>query len=309
MVKDEPKAHPVPLFSVVIAVYNDWGALDQCLSSLQQQANGPSFEVIVVDDGSKNAAPESIRRWLNCCPLTIVRQVHAGISAARNRGVQIAKGTVLVFVDADCRLQVNCFAALASTINAFPQHDAFQLRLIGDRSSLVGRAEELRLITLQHQMLQTDGCIRYLNTAGFALRRARVNVDGNLFDPGARRAEDTLLLTTLMQDGRLPLFVADAAIQHTIQLSLIGWLSKTVRSAYLEAGTYDIIGSKAAKFRVSHRERLNMLASMWKTSGQRSIGRMAWFAAVARQSLRLIILSLAEAGGGWSGSQRPAGSP
>jgi glycosyltransferase involved in cell wall biosynthesis len=102
--------------------------------------------VIIVDDGSSEAAPEFIRRWLNCYPLTIVRQCHAGISVARNRGARICRGTVLVFVDADCKLQVNCLAALASTITASPEHNAFQLRLIADRSGLVGRAEDLRAL-------------------------------------------------------------------------------------------------------------------------------------------------------------------
>jgi len=49
----------MPRFSVIIAVYNDWTALDSCLHSLMQQTEGADFEVIVVDDGSNQAAPES----------------------------------------------------------------------------------------------------------------------------------------------------------------------------------------------------------------------------------------------------------
>jgi glycosyltransferase involved in cell wall biosynthesis len=308
MVTDCSSAPATPLFSIVIAVYNDWGPLHQCLRSLQQQTDKPSFEVIIVDDGSREAAPDFIHQWLDCYPLIIIEQTHGGISVARNRGVQIARGKVLLFVDADCKLQNDCLAALASTINACPEHNAFQMRLVGNRSGLVGRAEDLRLIAIQNQMLQPGGCIRYLNTAGFAIRRARVDSDRNLFDPLARRAEDTLLMTDLMQDGELPLFVADAVVQHAIPLPLIEWLCKAVRSAFLEAKTFDLIGAKAARFRVSHRERLRMLRYMWTTSGQRSIGRMAWFVAVIRQSLRLIVLSLSDVFGGWSGSQRSKNS-
>jgi glycosyltransferase involved in cell wall biosynthesis len=308
MVRDYAIAGAIPALSIVIAVYNDWDPLDQCLRSLQQQKDGPSFEVIIVDDGSEDRAPEFIRHWLDCYPLTIIEQSHAGISAARNRGVQIAMGAVLLFVDADCKLQNNCLATLASTIRAFPRHNAFQLHLVGDRSGLVGRAEDLRLITIQNHTLQPSGCIRYLNTAGFAIRRARLDSDGNLFDPVARRAEDTLLMTDLMQDGELPLFVADATVQHAIPLSLVKWLCKAIRSAYFEAKTYDIMGTKVARFRVTHRERLSMVRSMWKTSGQNSIGRSAWFVAVIRQSLRLIILSISDVFGGWSGSQRSKNS-
>src|ERR1700721_3712457 len=101
MVNDNPTSPTEPLFSIVIAVYNDWVPLDQCLRSLQEQNNAPSFEVIVLDDGSKDPAPEFIRHLLPGYSLTIVKMPHAGISTARNRGVQIARGSVLVFVDAD----------------------------------------------------------------------------------------------------------------------------------------------------------------------------------------------------------------
>jgi hypothetical protein len=195
----------------------------------------------------------------------------------------------LLFVDADCRLQTNCLAALSSTIAESPHHDCFQLRLVGNCSSLVGRAEELRLISLQTHMLQPDGCIRYLNTAGFAIRRARVDIQTGVFDPVALRAEDTLLLANLMQGGELPLFVPDAIVEHAIPLSLMGCLRKDIRSVYLEGRTYDIIASRGVRIRVTHRERLRLLLSMWKTAGQHSIGRSAWLVLVGRQALQRMI--------------------
>jgi len=287
---------PVPIttrfFSIVIGVYNDWIPLDRCLQSLSQQMNGPSFEVIVVDDGSREVAPEFIRRWTCSYPLILVRQSHAGVSAARNRGIQISRGLVLVFVDADCKFQPDCLAILGVTVARFPQHNCFQLHLVGDRSGIVGRAEELRLITLQNHLLQPNGCIRYLNTAGFAIRRARVDIVGGLFDPLAVRAEDTLLLANLIKSGELPVFVPNATVQHAIPLSLMECFRKDLRVARLDASTYDIIAAKGVQFRVSQRQRLRMLLSMWKTSGQDSIGRSAWFVLAARQAPRLIILLL-----------------
>ena len=286
MVEDQAISTAMPLFSIIIAVYNDWIELDACLHSLAQQVQGPGFEVIVVDDGSTEAAPEVIRQWVRCLPLSIVSQPHAGISAARNRGIQISRGSVLLFTDADCRTQSNCLAALAAASSDAPQHNCFQLHLVGDYSTRVGRAEELRLRTFQAHMLQPDGRIRYLNTAGFAIRRTRVNVDEGLFDPVAWRAEDTLLLANLMQDGELPLFVANARIQHTIPLSLIECLLKDVRSAYLEGRTYDLISAKGIRIRMSHRERLSLLWSAWKASAQPSIGRSGWVVLTIRQALQ-----------------------
>jgi hypothetical protein len=161
--------------------------------------------------------------------------------------------------------------------------------LVGDCSGAIGRAEELRLMALQDHLLQSNGCIRYLNTAGFAVRRERFGTEEDLFDPAAQRGEDTLVLANLMQRGELPLFVPQASVQHTVPLSLIGCLRKDIRSAYLEGRTFEIIMSKGVRIRMSNRERFNILRFTWKASRQDSIGRLAWFVLVGRQSTQRII--------------------
>jgi glycosyltransferase involved in cell wall biosynthesis len=287
MVKDENTIPPVPFFSVVVAVFNDWGALEGCLQSLAQQMNGPSFEMVVVDDGSRQQAPEAVANWNRVFPITVVRQEHAGISIARNKGIQTSKGSVLVFVDADCRMQPGCLIALQNKIAESPTDNCFQLRLIGDRSELVGRAEHLRLIALQGHLLQHNGRIRYLNTAGFAIRRSKVSEDGNLFNPIAIRAEDTLLLATLVRLGELPVFVADAVVRHHVTLSLVGCLRKDVRSAYLERRAFDIIEARGVAIQMTNRDRWAIMSSMWKATYDASLGKLPWFVVTGRQALRL----------------------
>jgi len=107
--------------------------------------------------------------------------------------------------------------------------------------------------------------------------------------PLALRAQDTLLLANLMEGGDLPLFVPTAIVEHGIPLSLIGCIRKDIRSVYLEGRTYDIIASKGVRIRVTHRERLKLLLSMWKTSGQKSIGRSAWFVLVGSQAFQRML--------------------
>jgi len=285
----DPVSGSAPAFSIVIAVYNDWGPLRECLESLGRQENAPGFEVIIVDDGSRESAPEFIRQWAGRYPLTIITQPHSGIPTARNRAVQTAQGSLFVFVDADCRLCTDCLANLGSTVFQLPQHNSFQLRLTGDLSNLVGKTEELRFITLQNQLTQPNGCIRYLNTSAFAIRRAGVDVEKGFFDVSVRRGEDTLLLVRLMEAGELPYFVSNATVQHAIPLSLGPCLLKDIRSAYLERKAYDIISSKGVRMRVTNRERLAMLRSMWRTAGQCGIGRLAWVVLVARQTIQRIV--------------------
>jgi hypothetical protein len=256
---------------------------------LAQQTNAPEFEVIIVDDGSTEAAPEYLRSAAPDHPFTVIQQTHAGIPAARNRGIRAAKGEVLLFVDADCRLQAGCLTALSSVIADAPQHDCFQLRLVGNCSTVVGRAEHLRLLSFQSYMLKPDGGIRYLNTAGFAIRRERVDVEAGVFDPAALRAEDTLLLAHLIQEEKLPLFVPNAVVEHAIPLSLMQCVQKDIQSVSLQHKAYGIIASKGVRIRITNRERLSLLRSMWKEAAQKSIGRSAWFVLVARQSLQRMI--------------------
>src|SRR5580704_2376242 len=108
MVTNDPISATTPLFSVIIGAHNDWVPLDSCLASLAQQTNSPNFEVIVVDDGSTDAAPGFILRWNSQYPLKVVRQTRAGVATARNRGVQISSGSILLFADADCRFRADC---------------------------------------------------------------------------------------------------------------------------------------------------------------------------------------------------------
>ena len=276
------KAIP-PQFSIVIPVHDDWGRLEGCLRSLAEQAECPDFEVVVVDDGSREPAPESIRRWNKSYPLSIIRQANAGVASARNRGIQESSGAVLVFTDADCRLQANCLSCLAATLVDSPQYDYLQLHITGDCSNLIGRAEELRLIAIQERALQPDGHIRYLNTSGFAIRKSRLGSGPILFDPAARRGEDTLLLAKLIQRVELPVFVSDCVVQHSISLSLWGCLLKDVRKSRLEGRALTLIESTGVRVRMNNKDRFRMLVSTWKMARNPMIGRTAWAVLLARQ--------------------------
>ncbi len=292
MIECKPDSSAIRLFSIIIAAYNDWASLEECLRSLGDQTGSLHFEVIIVDDGSHEPAPESICQWGKRYPLSVVRQAHAGIPTARNLGVQNSKGDVLVFTDTDCRFETNCLSVLNSVLAEFPQHNCFQLHLAGDSSSLFGRAEDLRLLALQNHLLQPDGRIPYLNTAGFAIRREHLNSLDSLFDPVALRAEDTLLLVNLMEQGEIPFFVPKAMVQHTVNLSLTKCFRKDVRLAWLEAKTFELIAAKGVRVRIGNRERLQILRDTWRTSRQSSVGRAAWFVLAGRQMLQRMISAL-----------------
>lgn len=87
--------------SVVIPVFNEEGVIADCLNSLSKQTY-KDFEIIVVDDGSTDATHivcTKLQTTNN--KLQIIRTKHLGPGGARNEGAKIAKGEILVFVDAD----------------------------------------------------------------------------------------------------------------------------------------------------------------------------------------------------------------
>lgn len=87
--------------SVIIPVYNSEHYLDKCLLSLLNQS-WPDFEIVLVDDGSSDGSRQRAENLLaGQCNHTIVAQENRGASAARNTGIQHAKGKWITFVDSD----------------------------------------------------------------------------------------------------------------------------------------------------------------------------------------------------------------
>jgi glycosyltransferase involved in cell wall biosynthesis len=103
------------LLSVILPVYKTERQLARCLSSLLEQDLAPDdYEVIVVDDGSPDdsvvVASGFEKRYPN---VVIVRQANRGVGAARNAGLDIARGRYLWFVDSDDYVASAVMAGLA----------------------------------------------------------------------------------------------------------------------------------------------------------------------------------------------------
>jgi len=87
-----------PAISFIIPCYNNHAFLPECLGSIRRYASG-SFEIILIDDGSPS--PVILDPELDG-DVTLVRQEkNLGVSAARNRGITLAQGDYICFVDSD----------------------------------------------------------------------------------------------------------------------------------------------------------------------------------------------------------------
>jgi glycosyltransferase involved in cell wall biosynthesis len=92
---------PHPLISIIVPVYNGERFLTETLVSALAQTFG-SFEIIIVDDGSKDASSRLIEEFVRRdSRIRGVRQTNAGVAAARNRGIAEAKGEFIAPLDAD----------------------------------------------------------------------------------------------------------------------------------------------------------------------------------------------------------------
>ena len=88
-------------YSVIIPVYNAQKTLKRCLDSLLGQER-KDVEVILINDGSLDRSGEIIEDYGNRYPnIRAVTQENSGVSAARNRGLDEAKGIYITFVDSD----------------------------------------------------------------------------------------------------------------------------------------------------------------------------------------------------------------
>ncbi|MFZ9753063.1 MAG: glycosyltransferase family 2 protein [Cyanobium sp.] len=171
--------------SVVIPTYNRLPILRQCLEALErQQIAAPirGFEVVLVDDGSTDDTVAWVRANQERLPhVRLILQDHGGPAEGRNRGVEQARGDVIVFIDSDLVVLPDFLSCHAEALER-------RWRERGDRlcftyGAVVNTARFERPTSEPHKL--NDVSFAYFATGNVAIDRSLLERAG-LFDTGFR---------------------------------------------------------------------------------------------------------------------------
>ena len=90
------------MISIIVPVYNCEKYLDDSIQSLIDQTIFADLEIVFIDDGSTDESAKVIQRYVDqYSNMRFIRQSNKGVSVARNRGIEEAKGEYIAFFDAD----------------------------------------------------------------------------------------------------------------------------------------------------------------------------------------------------------------
>ena len=230
--------------SVIVPTRDRPGQLGDCLDALGAQSMAPdAFEVIVVDDGSRDEMAPRLSRWTGRLTIRHVRTPGIGPAAARNAGIALASGAWLAFTDDDCLPAPGWLDAMRRARRRHPS------ALVGgptaNRLPDCAAAEASQLITdIVLDYYNADaGQPRFFPSNNMAVDAARLRDVGG-FNKSFRTAEDRDLCDR-WRLARLPLaFAPDAVVGHAHRMTLASFIRQ-------HAG----YGRGAHRFMRAHRQR------------------------------------------------------
>jgi len=206
-------------FSIVIPLYNKAPYIRGTLDSVLAQTF-TDFEVIVIDDGSSDGGADLVAAVTDP-RVRLVRQANAGVSAARNKGIELAHGEWVAFLDADDWHHPRYLATLLWAHRACPAADILATDFVtvpdGDgiwppRWSVPAEPPDVELIT--------DLPLRWMHsqplfTSSIAVRTAQLQRMQPCFAPGESHGEDLDLWFRLAEHSPVALARAPLAAYRT----------------------------------------------------------------------------------------------
>ncbi len=198
--------------SIIIPVYNvKTGYLEKCIDSLEHQKDMDhgSYEVIAVDDGSRQETADALDRLEreNKC-LKVIHQENGGTSVARNTGLDNAKGEYVLFVDGDDWISEDCLQTILSDMERDPVDVLFfgyatsytnreMNRVLQSPASGIWNRETLELAVLEGN--PALGPVEVGAPWGKLIRRKAIEDGGVRYTPGLKKGQDTVFVLHLLE--------------------------------------------------------------------------------------------------------------
>ncbi|RMI20100.1 MAG: glycosyltransferase [Calditrichaeota bacterium] len=215
-----------PYFSIIVPSYNRREEIRELLDSFLSLDFPPDrFELIIADDGSTDGTAELVQQYVPRCPFSLrfVQQENRGPGAARNLGMQQARGDFFIFIDSDCTVSPRWLEAIDRAIRE-EQADAFG----GPDSCREDFPPLLKAINYSMTSFITTGGIRghkrtrlgkfYPRSFNMGLSRAvyeKIGGFGNL-----RHGQDIEYSHRILQSGARVVHVPGAVVYHKRRTSL-----------------------------------------------------------------------------------------
>lgn len=163
--------------SVVIPVFNGEEHLANALQCLLSQ-DYTGWEAVVVDDGSTDATARVAESFaVRDKRIRLVRQPNGGVSVARNRGIEEARGEWIVWLDADDAYVLGALSSIAALVDAHSHCDCFQfpyLEIASEGSADIARGSQAYALFGGHE---------YSGPEAFDLLFARTDTAGMNWQP------------------------------------------------------------------------------------------------------------------------------
>lgn len=204
-----------PRVSVVMPLFNKEKEIARALDSALAQYM-PDFELIVVDDGSTDSGPE-IARGYSDPRIRIVSQANAGVSAARNRGIESTRAGLIAFLDADDEWHPKFLATILDLTSKFPECSVFATGYFIANSKTGIRRAVLRGLPPDFQEGELQKYFEVASqsdpplwSSAIAVRGAAIRAIGG-FPPGVATGEDLLTWAKLAVEYKIAYSIAPLA--------------------------------------------------------------------------------------------------
>lgn len=192
----------LPSTTIVVPAFDEAAVIGSTLRALARLDPAP-LEVIVVDDGSRDATAEVVERHVDLVPgLRLLRQANAGKAAALDRGLGEARGEILVVIDADTVVEPGFLGAILPHFQD-PAVGAVAGNVkVGNRRSLFSALQALEYvvsINLDKRAQAALGLVGIVPGAAGAFRSSAIRDIGGY--PGDTLVEDADLTVALLRAG------------------------------------------------------------------------------------------------------------